>query len=131
MNLFELLAFLLLCAGLGFLGHFFSERWGWMLGAIPGGAGLVVILLGSCIDMVRETRHSFRSRPACQTGKCTSCQYVLVQTTKKKAIFRCRCGDLYVSEGSLFSLLLPDNSVRPYMIQDSSKVWSRVEKSGS
>lgn len=35
MTLLELLVFLLLCAALGFLGHLFSSRWGWLLGVIP------------------------------------------------------------------------------------------------
>jgi len=37
MNVFELLIFLLLCLGLGFLGHLIWHHYGWLLGvaAIP------------------------------------------------------------------------------------------------
>ena len=127
MNLIELLIFLLVCAALGFLGHFFSARWGWLVGAVPALAVAVIMLVSGWLSLVRELPHSLHSRPACQTGKCTRRHYVLVNATKEKAIFRCRCGDKYVSEGNLFSSVLPDGSVRPYMVRDSSKIWKRVE----
>ena len=127
MTLIELLIFLLLCAGLGFLGHLFSARWGWLLGGMPAAVGLVAMMVGSWVSLIRESKHSLRSRPACQTGKCTARQYVLVEATKEKAIFRCRCGDLYISEDNTFSSLLPDNSVRPYMVRHPSNVWKPVE----
>jgi len=120
------MTFLLLCTGLGFLGHFFSARWGWLLGAIPAAAGLAVMMVGSWVSLIRESKHSLRSPPPCQAGKCTARQYVLVQASKEQAIFRCRCGDLYISEGNSFSSLLPDNSIRPYMVRDSSNAWKLV-----
>ena len=33
MNVFELIFFLLICAGFGFLGHLVSPRYGWGVGA--------------------------------------------------------------------------------------------------
>jgi hypothetical protein len=34
MNLFELLIFLGICVGLGFLGHLFSHHYGWIVGVL-------------------------------------------------------------------------------------------------
>jgi len=60
------------------------------------------MMVGSWVSLIRESKHSLRSPPPCQAGKCTARQYVLVQASKEQAIFRCRCGDLYISEGNSF-----------------------------
>jgi len=54
MNLIELLIFLLLCAGLGFLGRVFFPRWGWFVGAIPAGAVLIVMLFATIRQELRK-----------------------------------------------------------------------------
>ncbi|HKW62792.1 MAG TPA: hypothetical protein VJN89_09630 [Candidatus Acidoferrum sp.] len=56
MNVVELLTFLLLCAGLGFVGHLFSPQWGWLAGAIPAGLGLLVMLVATIRALFRHKR---------------------------------------------------------------------------
>lgn len=127
MSLIELLLFVLLCAGLGLLGHLVSPRWGWLAGTVPFLFVAIMMLVGGYASLIRELRYSFQSRPACRAGKCTSRRYILVKAEKDKALFRCRCGDLYLNESNKFSVLLPDGSILPYMVRDSSKTWKPVE----
>jgi glycerol-3-phosphate acyltransferase PlsY len=60
MNLIELFVFLLLCAGLGFLGHLFSPRLGWLAGAIPAVAVLIGLLIGSFRKLIADLRQTRR-----------------------------------------------------------------------
>src|SRR6266403_3684219 len=78
--------------GLGFLGHFFSARWGWLLGAIPAAAGLAVMMVGSWVSLIRESKHSLRSPPPCQAGKCTARRMVSLQVSRSKRFFGCGGG---------------------------------------
>jgi hypothetical protein len=52
-------------------------------------------------------------------------QYVLVELKTQGALFRCRCGDLYVASasGNSFSRVLPDNSLQTYMVKNSAGSW--------
>ena len=46
MNVFELIFFLLICAGFGFLGHLVSPRYGWGVGAALAVLFLFLLLKG-------------------------------------------------------------------------------------
>jgi len=58
MNVFELIFFLLICAGFGFLGHLVSPRYGWGVGA----ALAVLLLLFLLLSSVKKTLKGFRQR---------------------------------------------------------------------
>jgi hypothetical protein len=123
MNIFELLIFALLSAVLLALGQFLSKRWGtagWLVGIVPVAFGWIWLLLGVVRGTIADFKNSFGSRPVCRQGKCGSRDYVLVSSSAEKALFRCRCGDLYLRKANLFARVLPDNSEAPYMARDSS-----------
>jgi hypothetical protein len=125
-NLFELLLFMTLSTGLLAVGYFLSMRWGttgWLVGAVPAGLVLAWLMFGTIRGMLTEVRHSRSPRPICHQGKCKPRDYVLIDSRPEKAVFRCRCGNLYVSEGSRFSQILPDSSLLPYVVRDSSRNW--------
>ena len=126
MNLIELLLFMGLSAGLLALGYVLSERWGtagWLVGVVPVGLGWAWLMFGTVRGTITQVRNSLSLRPMCRQGKCKPRDYVLVDSTPEKAVFRCRCGDLYLSEGGHFSQILPDRSLLPYMVRDSSRNW--------
>lgn len=58
MNVFELIFFLLICAGFGFLGHLVSPRYGWGVGAALAVLVLSFLLLGT----FKKTLKGFRRR---------------------------------------------------------------------
>ena len=127
MNLFELLFFLLMSAGLLGLGYFLSAKWriiGWLIGAVPVGLVLGAVLLGTIKSTLTALRHNVGSRPVCRQGKCQSRNYVLIDSTSERTMFRCRCGDKYVQQGNRFLQIFPDGSWRPYMVHDASKAWT-------
>jgi hypothetical protein len=127
MTLIETLIFMILSAALLVLGHFLVGRWGsvgWLIGGVPVGLFWTrVLLFGAARSVFIQFRHSLGPRPVCRQSKCRSRDYVLVDSTPLKAVFRCRCGDLYLSEGKRFSQILPDNSLLTYMVLDSSGNW--------
>ena len=47
LNVFELIVFLLLCAGLGFAGHLVWPRYGWGAGAVLAVPALILLFIGS------------------------------------------------------------------------------------
>jgi hypothetical protein len=59
MSLFELVIFLLVCFGLGFLGHLVSPRYGWLVGAVLAVPVFVLVLVGS----LKRSRQSWKNRP--------------------------------------------------------------------
>ena len=130
MNIFELLIFALLSAVLLALGQFLSKRWGpagWLVGIVPLAMGWTWLLSGVVRGAIADFKHSVSSRPGCRRGKCGPRDYVLVSTSPGKAVFRCRCGDLYISKANLFLRVLPDNSEAPYTSRDSSGNWGSSE----
>ena len=132
MNIFELLIFALLSAALLALGQLLSKRWGtagWLVGIVPVAFGWIWVLLGAVRGLITDFKYSVMSRPVCRQGKCRSRDYVLVSSTAEEALFRCRCGDLYLSKANLFVRVLPNNSKEPYMARDSSGKWSRSDVS--
>jgi hypothetical protein len=64
MSLIELLVFLALCAGLGFLGNLVSHRYGWIAGAIPAAIVLIIMLFVHWRNLIIETRNQWRRRRA-------------------------------------------------------------------
>jgi hypothetical protein len=60
MNLFELVIFLLVCFGLGFLGHLVSPRYGWLLGAVLAVTVFVLMLIGSFRGSVKGRKNQPR-----------------------------------------------------------------------
>jgi hypothetical protein len=132
MNIFELLIFALLSAILLALGEFLSKRLGtagWLVGIVPVAMGWTWVLFGAIRGAIADLKHSVSSRPVCRQGKCRPPDYVLVSSSPGKAVFRCGCGDLYISKANLFLRVLPDNSEAPYMSRDSSGNWCRSEVS--
>jgi len=130
MNTFELLIFALLSAGLLALAQFLSKTWGttgWLVGIVPVAIGWIWVLFGAVSGAIADFKHSVSSRPACRQGKCGSRDYVLVSSSPDKAVFRCRCGDVYVEKVNLFLRVLSDNSEAQYMARDSSGNWSRFD----
>lgn len=53
MTILELLVFLLLCLVLGLLGRGVSHRWGWLAGAVPAGAVMVILMIAEVRSLMR------------------------------------------------------------------------------
>ena len=126
MNVIELLFFVVLSAGLLAVGHLLSLKWGTaglLVGFVPVGLFWSCVLLFVIRGTFFSVRYSLSSRPVCRRGKCKRANYVMVSSTPKKALFRCGCGDLYLSRGDRFLQLLPGNSLLPYMVRDGSGDW--------
>ena len=65
MTLIELLVFLLLCFGLGFIGHLISPRWGWwasLIVAVPVVFFWLVGLYRQLLKGLRQGREFWQSR---------------------------------------------------------------------
>jgi len=62
MNVFELIIFLLICAGFGLLGHLVSPRYGWRVGAALAVLLLLFLLLGSFKKPLKGFRHRRNER---------------------------------------------------------------------
>jgi hypothetical protein len=132
MTIFELLIFAFLSAVLLAFGQFLSRKWGtagWLVGIVPVVLGWIWVLFGAIRGEIADFKQRFASRPVCCQGKCGSRDYVLVSSIAEKAVFRCRCGDLYLRKANLFVRILPDNSETPYMTRDSSSNWTRTDMS--
>ena len=135
MTLVEMLVFIVLSLALLAMGRFLSRIWGtagWLVGVLPVG----IFWMFVCYGIVRSTflmvRYSFSARPICRQGKCKTKDYVLVSASPEEALFRCRCGDRYLSKANRFSQILQDNSLKHYMVQDSSSpVWKADEAAPS
>jgi len=128
MNIFELLFFVILTGLLFLLGRFLSSYLGvagWLVFIVPAGSFWLFVAYAAVRAVFLEIRYNLRERPVCQAGKCESRQYVLVELKGEAALFRCRCGDLYLASasGDSFSRLLPDNSRRPFMVKNSAGSW--------
>lgn len=126
MNVIELLLFVLLSAGLVGFGRLLSLRWGnagLLVGVVPVGLFWAFVFLCNIRSGFIAFRHSLSSRPVCRQGKCQQKNYVMVSSTHEKALFRCRCGDLYLSRDGRFLQLLPGNALMPYMVKDASGNW--------
>src|SRR6266446_5746423 len=126
MTLIETLVFMILSGALLALGHFLGGKLGtvaWLISGVPVGLFWAYVMFGAARSVFIRLRHSLSPRPECRENKCRPRDYVLVDSTSLKAVFRCRCGDLYLSEGDHFSQVLPDHSLRPYMVRDSSRGW--------
>ncbi|HEV2400106.1 MAG TPA: hypothetical protein VGS27_24420 [Candidatus Sulfotelmatobacter sp.] len=126
MNLFEMLAFMLFSAMLLGLGWLLSFKWGiygLLVTGVPVGTFWVVVMFFNLRASIVETKQSLTRRPRCRNDKCGRRQYTLVSATTKQAVFRCKCGDQYLSESGHFSQMLKDGSVLPYMVRDSSGNW--------
>jgi hypothetical protein len=126
MNLIETLVFATLTVGLIALGHFLSIKWGtagWLVCVVPVGLFWAWVMLATIRGTFKLLQHRLNPRPMCRQGKCRPRDYVLLTSMSEKAVFRCRCGDRYLSKGGHFSQILPDGSLLPYMAQDSSRRW--------
>jgi hypothetical protein len=131
MNLVEMFVLVFLSALFGLLGLYLSEHFGLLgwLGALPGVAGVTLILFvlsNGYRELFWMTTHSFRQRPICRMGKCTSRRYYVLEADREEAMFRCRCGDRYVSHGDSFLQVQQDGTRHPYMVQSSSGSWERA-----
>ena len=60
MNLFELIIFLLICVGLGFLGHLLSPRYGWFAGGVI--PVFILLFIGSFKEALNAWRKKRRER---------------------------------------------------------------------
>jgi hypothetical protein len=126
MNVVETLVFALLTVLLFLFGRFLSKYLGvagWLVFIVPAGSFWLFVSFGIVRSTYIGIKHSLLSRPVCRAGKCSSRQYVLVESRVDGALFRCRCGDLYLACGDSFLSLLPDSSKQLYMIKNSSGTW--------
>jgi hypothetical protein len=57
MNVFQLLFFVFFCLGLGFLGYLISPRYGWLAVAVVATPVLILQVIGSWRQLIRETRY--------------------------------------------------------------------------
>jgi len=126
MNVLELPVFTIATAllfgfGRALFKHFGIESWIAPF-IVPAGLWLFAAY-GVIRGTYGDIKNSLSRRPTCQTGKCTSRQYVLVESRSDGALFRCRCGDLYLASGPSFLRILPDNSKQLYMVRSSSGDW--------
>jgi hypothetical protein len=124
-SLIELLSVTLIITCGFLLGHSLGQRWGmtgWLVG-IPMGIALGFLpLLG--LVAAGKVYHRYRPlRPICRQGKCGAEAYSVIKITPQGWSFRCRCGDMYLSKGYRFGELLPDGSVRPYMVRAPFRDW--------
>ena len=62
MSAIELLVFLLLCAGIGFVGHLFSARYGWLAGVVVAAPVFIVALIAQYRQLYREIRYGVKVR---------------------------------------------------------------------
>lgn len=127
-----MLAFMLFSALLLGLGWLLSLRWGirgFLITGVPVGTFWVVVMFFTLRGVIVEIKQSWTRRPRCSNNKCGRWQYVLVSATTKQAVFRCKCGDQYLSKAGHFSHMLKDGSVLPYMVKDSSGNWKLDEDS--
>jgi hypothetical protein len=130
MNLFEMLVFMLFSALLLGFGWLLSLKWGirgFLVAAVPVGMCWIVVMFFHARVLIAETRQSWTQRPRCRNDKCGTRQYVLVSANAKQAVFRCKCGDQYLSKAGHFSQMLKDGSVLPYMVMDLSGNWKLDE----
>jgi len=128
MNLIETLIFIILSGAVLALGHFLAGKWGavgWLIGGVPVGLFWACMLFFTARSVFIQFRHSLGPRPVCRQGECRPRAYVLVDSAPMKAVFRCRCGDLYLSEDDRFLQILPDHSLLPYVVRDSSRSWKK------
>ncbi|MGB2592345.1 MAG: hypothetical protein WA853_20010 [Candidatus Acidiferrum sp.] len=128
MNVFELLILVILTGLLFLFGRFLSQhlgRAGWLVFVVPAGLFWLFFAYGIVRSTFLQIKYSLRNRPVCQAGKCASQLYVLVKLKSYGALFRCRCGDLYLASasGDSFSRVLPDNSLQTYMVKNSAGNW--------
>jgi uncharacterized membrane protein len=122
MNLIEMLAFMHHSALLLGVGWLLS-----LIAAVPVGMFWVVVMFFTVLGVVAEIKQSWAQRPRCRNDKCGTRQYVLVSATAKQAVFRCKCGDQYLSKAGYFSRMLKDGSVLPYMVRDASGNWKLAD----
>lgn len=131
MNVFEMLAFMLLSAILLGLGWLLSLRWGnrgFLITAVPVAMFWVVVLFFSFRRLIQESRWNWAQRPRCRNNKCGRSQYVLVEASAEKAVFRCKCGDHYLSKDGHFSQILNDGTLLPYLVRDALGDWKTEER---
>jgi hypothetical protein len=125
MSLIELLwlTLLILCAFLA--GNSLAHRWGnlgWLVGAPIGMA--LWLLMTLALLRAGKIYHRYRPlRPLCRREKCLSPDYSVIKFTQWGVLFRCRCGDTYLKTGSRFAELMPDGSIRRYMVRSSFGNW--------
>lgn len=125
MNFFEVFLFALLSGAMVFVGTYLSAWWGpvgWLV-ILPIAYFWLKLISGSFRSLVTGMRERSRPRPPCRTGKCQSRDYVLVDPRPGSTIFRCRCGDMYLSQGTYFSFMAQGGSPQPYMKLDRSGEW--------
>jgi hypothetical protein len=122
MTLIELFFLTLIITCGWFSGHYVSQRWGikgWFMG-VPVGVIVPILLTQAALKVYYRTRPN---RPGCRRWKCTAAGYSTAQFTPEGAVFRCCCGDTCVRKGNRFVELLPDGSIRPYMIRAPFGDW--------
>jgi hypothetical protein len=128
-TLIELLWFSFCCFSGFQVGQLLARHWGtagWVVGALGGFAFGVLVLLaaGKLIDFY----YVFRPlRPRCRQGKCGPTDYSIVKVSRGRgaleAVFRCRCGDMYMDRDEHFQILLSDSSLQPYMLRKPFHNW--------
>lgn len=130
MNLFELI-FLIICLVCGlFVGNYFWNHFGFIY-------SLVGILLGFFVPIgaikllqtwLKFWYKHFPLRPICQEEKCFSDDYRWQFSNSRGKVFKCECGNKYLSIDKKFLRILPDNSLSPYMKRGLLRIW-KLDKS--
>jgi hypothetical protein len=94
---------------------------GYIVGFPIGFVSLICVLAAMAWldDMWRRGRPSF---PVCRNGKCRAGEYRYSQV-EGRLVCRCQCGTEYKRAGRRFSEVLPDGSIRPYLVWRAFRGW--------
>ena len=125
MNIFELLfaVFYVACGTAAAL--WATPRFGWLVGI---GAFVVVVpavhgVFHLFSFLERMCWYGIPSFPTCRTSKCHDVDYKYQPTGDGQYGLFCKCCSRYKKQGRRFFEVLPDGSLRPYMIWRSFRGW--------
>ena len=106
------------------------EPWGRLGESLYGILGFTAGVLITRVCLIGRLRLFF-PLPLCRQGKCYRLgqDYVWRLGTlfgyegKGIYLYKCRCGDMYIREGKRFTVLLPDDTTRPYKKLVGFRKW--------
>ena len=102
-----------------------SSRYGWV-GGIAGFAGGLAASAGLARFLAFMDRMLYRGSPPvpiCRSGKCRAGDYQIRAVAGGDYAYFCRCDGRYRKKRRRFMELMPDGSLRPYMIWRPFRGW--------